>query len=180
MSEARNPITENLGVEEETTPVELPVVSIADEADAVSNEPANETAMAAEATSDEVVEATAVAAAMQPAPVPTPAAPVTQPPAQPPAPVPTQTAGPKEYAPEYEVGGRSRRINIEVRLDEVNYKNVALLGRFLDPRGRILSRRKTRVSAKVQRRVVNAIKLARHIALLPYTSDQTRVVRRRR
>ncbi|HMN29073.1 MAG TPA: 30S ribosomal protein S18 [Caldilineaceae bacterium] len=67
-----------------------------------------------------------------------------------------------------------------MRIEEVSYKNVALLSRFIDPRGRILSRRKTRVSAKVQRRVVRAIKLARHLALLPYTADQTRIVRRRR
>ena len=50
----------------------------------------------------------------------------------------------------------------------------------LDRRGRILSRRKTRVSARVQRRIVTAIKRARHLALLPYTADQTRIVRRRR
>jgi small subunit ribosomal protein S18 len=55
-----------------------------------------------------------------------------------------------------------------------------LLSRFLDRRGRILSRRKTRVSAKVQRRIVQAIKRARHLALLPYTADQTRIVRSKR
>jgi small subunit ribosomal protein S18 len=43
-----------------------------------------------------------------------------------------------------------------------------------------LSRRKTRVTAKVQRRVAQAVKRARHLALLPYTADQTRVVRKRR
>lgn len=77
-------------------------------------------------------------------------------------------------------GGRPSRIGSGVKPSEVDYKNVALLSRFLDRRGRILSRRKTRVSAKVQRRVAQAIKRARHLALLPYTSDQTRVVRKRR
>lgn len=86
--------------------------------------------------------------------------------------------GPGEFAPA--PGGRQRRTSVDARLDEINYKNVPLLSRFLDPRGRILSRRKTRVSAKMQRRVVQAIKHARHLALLPYTSDQTRIVRRRR
>ncbi|MCB0137779.1 MAG: 30S ribosomal protein S18, partial [Caldilineaceae bacterium] len=52
--------------------------------------------------------------------------------------------------------------------------------RFLDRRGRILSRRKTRVSAKVQRKIVREIKRARHLALLPYTADQTRIVRKRK
>ena len=77
-------------------------------------------------------------------------------------------------------GGRTSRIGSGVRITDVDYKNVGMLSRFLDRRGRILSRRKTRVSAKVQRRVTQAIKRARHLALLPYTGDQTRVVRKRR
>lgn len=77
-------------------------------------------------------------------------------------------------------GGRPSRIGSGVKVGDIDYKNIALLSRFLDRRGRILSRRKTRVSAKVQRRVAQAIKRARHLALLPYTSDQTRVVRKRR
>ena len=86
---------------------------------------------------------------------------------------------PAEYV-QRERSGRGRRIGSEVRPDDVDYKNIPLLSRFLDRRGRILSRRKTRVSAKVQRRIVKAIKRARHLALLPYTADQTRIVRRRR
>ena len=87
--------------------------------------------------------------------------------------------GPAEYV-QREKSGRGRRIGGDVRPDDVDYKNIPLLSRFLDRRGRILSRRKTRVSAKVQRRIVQAIKRARHLALLPYTADQTRIVRRRR
>lgn len=86
---------------------------------------------------------------------------------------------PSEYVPD-ERTGRIRRNNSDVRLDEVNYKNVALLSRFIDQRGRILSRRKTRASARMQRAIVRAIKHARHLALLPYTADQTRIVRKRR
>lgn len=77
-------------------------------------------------------------------------------------------------------GGRTSRIGSGVKVADIDYKNIALLSRFLDRRGRILSRRKTRVSAKVQRRVAVAIKRARHLALLPYTADQTRTVRKRR
>ena len=87
-------------------------------------------------------------------------------------------SAPAEYV-QRERSGRGRRIGSEVHPDDVDYKNVPLLSRFLDRRGRILSRRKTRVSAKVQRRIVKAIKRARHLALLPYTADQTRTVRRR-
>ena len=85
---------------------------------------------------------------------------------------------PSEYAPSG--SGRPRRIGSDVRVADISYKNIAVLSRFLDSRGRILSRRKTRVSAKVQRRIVVAIKRARHLALLPYTADQTRIVRKRR
>jgi small subunit ribosomal protein S18 len=87
--------------------------------------------------------------------------------------------GPAEYV-QRERSGRGRRIGSEVKVEDVDYKNIPLLSRFLDRRGRILSRRKTRVSARVQRRIVTAIKRARHLALLPYTADQTRIVRKRR
>lgn len=87
--------------------------------------------------------------------------------------------GPATYV-ERERGGRSRRIGSDVKVADIDYKNIPLLSRFLDRRGRILSRRKTRVSAKVQRTIVVAIKRARHLALLPYTADQTRLVRKRR
>ncbi len=85
---------------------------------------------------------------------------------------------PEEYV-ERDKGER-RRSGTDVRMDDIDYKNITLLSRFLDRRGRILSRRKTRVSAKTQRRIVREIKRARHLALLPYTADQTRIVRKRR
>jgi small subunit ribosomal protein S18 len=90
-----------------------------------------------------------------------------------------QTTAPGEYTPP-ERESRSRRVGSDARLEDVSFRNVELLARFIDGRGRILSRRKTRVSAKMQRRVVRAIKQARHLALLPYTADQSRIVRKRR
>jgi small subunit ribosomal protein S18 len=90
----------------------------------------------------------------------------------------SEVSAPSEYQ-ERERGDRSRP-GTDIRVDDINYKNISLLSRFLDRRGRIMSRRKTRVSAKVQRRVVREIKRARHLALLPYTADQTRQVRRRK
>jgi len=88
-------------------------------------------------------------------------------------------SAPAQYV-EREGSGRPRRIGSDIRIDDIDYKNIALLSRFLDRRGRILSRRKTRVSAKVQRKIVREIKRARHLALLPYTADQTRIVRKRK
>lgn len=88
-----------------------------------------------------------------------------------------KVAGPPAYVPS-ESRGRVRRIGNDVRVDQIDYKNISLLSRFLDPRGRIIPRRKTRVSAKVQRRVVKAIKRARHLALLPYTAEHIRITRK--
>ncbi|MBX3013984.1 MAG: 30S ribosomal protein S18 [Caldilineaceae bacterium] len=85
---------------------------------------------------------------------------------------------PVEFSPDSV--GRPRRIGSNIRYNDIDYKNITMLTRFIDGRGRILSRRKTRVSAKVQRRIVTAIKRARHLALLPYTADQSRIVRKRR
>jgi small subunit ribosomal protein S18 len=85
---------------------------------------------------------------------------------------------PVEFSPDSV--GRPRRIGSNIKIDDIDYKNIPMLTRFIDGRGRILSRRKTRVSAKVQRRIVTAIKRARHLALLPYTADQSRIVRKRR
>jgi small subunit ribosomal protein S18 len=87
--------------------------------------------------------------------------------------------GPSTYTPQ-EFRGRVRRVGNDARLSEIHYKNIPLLTRFLDPRGRILARRKIRVSAKVQRRAAKAIKRARHLALLPYTGEHTRITRKHR
>lgn len=51
---------------------------------------------------------------------------------------------------------------------EIDYKDVELLKRYISPRGKILPRRITGVSAKYQRKLTRAIKRARNIALLPY------------
>ena len=53
------------------------------------------------------------------------------------------------------------------RIDEVDYKNLDVLRSFLTERGKIIPRRITGVSQRVQRRVTEAIKQARNIALLP-------------
>ncbi|MCL4830854.1 MAG: 30S ribosomal protein S18 [Caldilineaceae bacterium] len=72
-----------------------------------------------------------------------------------------------------------RHVGNEVKLDDIDYKKVTILSRFVDNRGRIYSRRKTRVSAKMQRKVTTAIKRARHLALMPYTGEHVRITRKR-
>ena len=78
--------------------------------------------------------------------------------------------------------GRRRNLRSlarEVTLDDLNYKQVQVLSRFVDRHGRILSRRKTRISAKMQRRLTREIKRARHLALMPYTREHVRITRKR-
>ena len=54
-------------------------------------------------------------------------------------------------------------------IDEIDYKDVEKLKRYISDKGKILPRRVTGTCAKHQRKVNEAIKRARHIALLPYT-----------
>ena len=60
------------------------------------------------------------------------------------------------------------------KTDEIDYKDVGRLRRFISDRGRIEPRRKTGTCAKHQRRLTIALKRARHIALLPYTAEHVR------
>ena len=54
---------------------------------------------------------------------------------------------------------------------DVNYKNLELLKKFISKGGRILPRRLTGVSARNQRKLGNAIKIARILALLPFVQS---------
>ncbi|MFF4185306.1 30S ribosomal protein S18 [Streptomyces sp. NPDC001691] len=52
----------------------------------------------------------------------------------------------------------------------IDYKDTDLLRRFISDRGKIRSRRVTHVTAQQQRQIATAIKNAREMALLPYSS----------
>jgi small subunit ribosomal protein S18 len=53
----------------------------------------------------------------------------------------------------------------------VDYKDPDFLLQFVNEQGKILPRRITGLSQRNQRRVAKAIKRARHLALLPFTTD---------
>ncbi|HIX65323.1 MAG TPA: 30S ribosomal protein S18 [Candidatus Anaerotruncus excrementipullorum] len=57
------------------------------------------------------------------------------------------------------------------RQGEIDYKDVPRLRRYLSERAKIVPRRVTGTCARHQRQLTVAIKRARHLALLPYTSD---------
>ena len=55
--------------------------------------------------------------------------------------------------------------------NEIDYKDVALLRKFISDRGKIRSRRITGVTVQEQRELSKAIKNAREMALLPYATS---------
>ena len=57
------------------------------------------------------------------------------------------------------------------KVEAIDYKDTAKLRKFVSDRGKILPRRMTGTCAAHQRELTEAIKRARHIALLPYTAD---------
>ena len=52
----------------------------------------------------------------------------------------------------------------------VDYKDVEGLRRMMSPNGKIYGRKRTNVNAANQRKISKAIKQARYMGLLPYTS----------
>ena len=73
------------------------------------------------------------------------------------------------------LGFRKRRKKVDPfagdKINQIDYTDVALLKKFISERGKILPRRVTGTSAKAQRKLTNAIKRARIVALLPYTVE---------
>tara|TARA_Y100000588_G_C13725871_1_gene699316 strand:- start:256 stop:546 length:291 start_codon:yes stop_codon:yes gene_type:complete len=62
---------------------------------------------------------------------------------------------------------RFKRYNIK----HVDHKNPEFLLQFVNEQGKILPRRVTGTSLKYQRKIAQAIKRARHLALMPYVAD---------
>ena len=74
-------------------------------------------------------------------------------------------------------GGRGRRPKKKIcsfcvdKVESIDYKEVAKLRKYVTERGKILPRRISGNCAIHQRQLTTAIKRARQIALLPYTSE---------
>jgi len=73
-----------------------------------------------------------------------------------------------------------RRKVCPVRIEEIDWKKVDSLRYFIGERGGIRPRRKTGANAKLQRKAAQAIKRARHMALLPFTGEHIRLMRNQR
>ncbi len=56
--------------------------------------------------------------------------------------------------------------------EELDYKNIAYLSKFISPTGKIVSRRRSSFSGQNQRKLARAIKNARVMALLPFVGGR--------
>lgn len=65
---------------------------------------------------------------------------------------------------------RYPRVNKEPLKEPLpDYKDIKGLSKYIDERGKILSRSRSGLNAKQQRKVAREIKRARYLALLPFT-----------
>ena len=96
------------------------------------------------------------------------------------APATTENAGAPKQEARYERRpqrpGNNRRkkkvcIFCEDKIQYIDYKDTARLRKYVSDRAKILPRRMTGTCAMHQRQLTEAIKRARHVALMPYTSD---------
>jgi small subunit ribosomal protein S18 len=85
----------------------------------------------------------------------------------------SSTSRKRRRRPETNTRKRKRVVYKFSEEDFVDYKDVALLRKFMSDRGKIRSRRLTGLNPRRQREVAKAIKNAREMALLPYTQTRS-------
>jgi|YNPNPStandDraft_1061719.scaffolds.fasta_scaffold87508_3 small subunit ribosomal protein S18 len=64
----------------------------------------------------------------------------------------------------------TRLRNAKVSIEDIDYKNLPLLMRLLSAQGKLLSRKRTGLSAEKQRKAARALKRARQLALAPFVT----------
>jgi small subunit ribosomal protein S18 len=85
----------------------------------------------------------------------------------------TSSSRRRRRRPEVNTRKRKRVVHKFAEGEVIDYKDVALLRKFMSDRGKIRSRRLTGLSPRRQREVATAIKNAREMALLPYTQTRS-------
>ena len=55
-------------------------------------------------------------------------------------------------------------------IKHIDYKDTEILRKFINPHGRMISRKRSGISAKYQRQLSTAVKRARFLALLPFVA----------
>jgi small subunit ribosomal protein S18 len=67
--------------------------------------------------------------------------------------------------------GRPRKYT-RINVEQIDYKDLGTLRRFISDRGKVRSRRVTGLSRRHQKQLALAVKRAREIALLPYVGER--------
>lgn len=67
---------------------------------------------------------------------------------------------------------REPKIRYSEKDGQIDYKDVALMQKFCSPQGKLYDRNRIGTSAKVQRRIANAVKRARFLGLLRYVGGR--------
>ena len=77
----------------------------------------------------------------------------------------------RQRAPTHPTGGRRKSCHFcRDKVDEIDYKNINQLRRYISEKGKIRNRRITGACRRHQRQVAVAVKRAREMALLPYAT----------
>ena len=71
-------------------------------------------------------------------------------------------------------GRRKSCFFCKTKVDEIDYKNIAELRRYISEKGKIRSRRITGACRRHQNQIARAVKRARELALLPYVGADSR------
>lgn len=66
--------------------------------------------------------------------------------------------------------GESRFRAVKLKLEEIDWKDVAVLQRVTSAQGKLFSRKRSGLNAECQRRITIALKRARFMALMPYVT----------
>ena len=56
-------------------------------------------------------------------------------------------------------------------IQHIDYKDTEIIKKFLNPHARLMSRKRTGVTAKSQRKLASAVKRARFMALIPFVAE---------
>lgn len=80
----------------------------------------------------------------------------------------------KEKEKESKVRKRKTCYFTENKIEHIDYKDERLLRKFVNERGKIVSRKVSGTSARYQRELATAVKRARHLALLPFVAENMR------
>ncbi|NTW50076.1 MAG: 30S ribosomal protein S18 [Chlorobiales bacterium] len=88
----------------------------------------------------------------------------------------TQTfvKGKRTGRPTQRVAQAARKKQSKTQVVFFDYRDERKLKRFINEQGKIIPRRITGLSAKEQRLLTKSIKWARHLAIIPFVSDQIR------